>query len=315
MTSTASEREWELLRGIDPLGERRSAALLEPNHRSDLLSEIVGTGRNARHLSVRHRPGSPPRRLWATIGVSGTALTGGVVAAVLLLSSTAPPAFAGWTPVPTPATPAALATATSTCNSQWDQSSPSVLSVSQVVLSETRDNYTAALYLTNNGVYDCITDGDAHGTGVGRAATTAPTSTPGSDQITVPIGSGGAAPGFPGGNPNQPLPQRWQQALSHMTNSAQRARQEQIWRNALAHGVESNDYGQAGKDVSAITFSFTDGLTVDATVQNGWYFAWWPTLDIPTTVAVTTPTGTITSSLSSQCDPATAGCVFSTQTG
>ena len=56
-------------------------------------------------------------------------------------------------------------------------------------------------------------------------------------------------------------------------------------------GVESDDFGMAGSDVSAVTFDFAGGLTVDATVQNGWYFAWWPTLDDPASVQITTTSG------------------------
>jgi hypothetical protein len=47
----------------------------------------------------------------------------------------------------------------------------------------------------------------------------------------------------------------------------------------------------AGNNVSAVTFDFTDGPTVDATVHNGWYFAWWPNLDNPTSVQITTTSG------------------------
>jgi hypothetical protein len=60
----------------------------------------------------------------------------------------------------------------------------------------------------------------------------------------------------------------------------------------LAVGVESDVLGMAGSDVSEITFDLAGGLTVDATIQNGWYFAWWPGLDDgPTSVQITTTSG------------------------
>jgi hypothetical protein len=296
MTRTAPDHEWELLRAMDPLLDDREAPRLEAAHREDLFLSIIANGREPRRRT------SYRRRLWAAVGASGTVLAGGIVAAVVLLSSTAPPAFAGWTAAPTTATPAALAAATADCNYRWDRNSPDDMTTGDAVLSETRGAYTAAIYVTSSTVYDCISNG-GNGTTVGSGGApfgqtangTVPAPPP--DQITKPFGGGGSAPGFPGGNPNGPLPQRWQQALRHMTNPTQRARQEQIWRNALSQGVASYNYGRAGSDVSAVTLTITGGLTVDATVQNGWYFAWWPTLDFPISVQVTTSSGTATTTL------------------
>jgi hypothetical protein len=80
-------------------------------------------------------------------------------------------------------------------------------------------------------------------------------------------------------------------------------------------------YGQAGADVSAALFSFANGQTVTATVENGWYFAWWPWTTYPTSVQVTTSSGTASSPMTTSgagveqkaspaCQPGTTDCVF-----
>lgn len=168
------------------------------------------------------------------------------------------------------------------------------------------------IYAASGSVYDCITDG-GRATEVGRDSGLLPGedgyTAPGPDQLSLPDSSGGSAPGFPGGNPNQPLPQSRLQALSTISNPSQRAFQAQAWRHELAQGVEYHSVGLAGSDVSAVTFDFTDGSTVDATVHDGWYFAWWPNLNYPTSVNVTTTSGQTTTS-TMPCQPDSNPCVF-----
>lgn len=152
----------------------------------------------------------------------------------------------------------------------------------QAVLSETSGRYTATVYHpTGSQVFVCLTDS-------GRRAGSQMSSfgrhgipKPGPDQITGVGGGAGAAPGFPGGNPNQ-LPAQYRDQSSATKQRLQRL---------IARGVESDVVGMTGRHVSAVTFDFTGGLTVDATVRNGWYFAWWPTLDNPTSVQITTISG------------------------
>lgn len=152
----------------------------------------------------------------------------------------------------------------------------------QAVLSETNGRYTATVYHpTDSQVFVCITDGRA---GAGSQMSNFGQHgipKPGPDQITDLGGGGGAAPGFPQGHLNQ-LPQQYRDQSSAT---------KQRLRRLLARGVESDEVGIAGNNVAAVTLDFNGGLTVDATVHNGWYFAWWPTLDHPTAVQITTSTG------------------------
>lgn len=64
--------------------------------------------------------------------------------------------------------------------------------------------------------------------------------------------------------------------------------------NDNAAAPVGSSYGRAGADVSAVTFTFADGSSVDATVENGWYFAWWPGGSRPTSVSVTANSTTVT---------------------
>jgi hypothetical protein len=77
----------------------------------------------------------------------------------------------------------------------------------------------------------------------------------------------------------------------------------------IDQGVETNLVGLAGSKIAAVTFVFANGETVDATIQNGWYFVWWPNIDHPASVQITSTSG---STISSQmnCKPGASSCVF-----
>jgi hypothetical protein len=53
-------------------------------------------------------------------------------------------------------------------------------------------------------------------------------------------------------------------------------------------------YGRTGAGVSAVTIERSDGTSVQATVTNGWYLAWWPGTVTATNAEVTTASGTST---------------------
>jgi hypothetical protein len=209
------------------------------------------------------------------MGTGGTALTGGVLAAILLLSSGASVAE-GWTVVSSAPSPAAVAAATAACNWLNDRNGPPILTGTPV-LTDGRVSYTAAIYVDGHTAHICISNGHHTATSLAMNNTILHFDTaPGPDQLGIPSGGGGSAPGFPGSS-----------------------------------GQEEDVHGLAGSDISAVTFEFADGSTVDATVQNGWYFAWWPGHAWPSSVRVTTSKGTLTSPMSvAVCVSDTTGCVF-----
>jgi hypothetical protein len=62
------------------------------------------------------------------------------------------------------------------------------------------------------------------------------------------------------------------------------------------------EFGRVGPDVTAVQLQFPGGTTVEATVQDGWYAAWWPVGPVAGiaadetigSYAVTTPAGVTT---------------------
>ncbi|MGC9221850.1 MAG: hypothetical protein ACP5H2_10955 [Solirubrobacteraceae bacterium] len=236
-------------------------------------------------------------KLWAAIGASGTALTAGIITAIVLLSSGAPAAYAGWTPVPATPRPAAVATATAACN---DANGSPVLT-GRPVVTDARGIYTAAIYTFGDDTWICISDGQRDDSELSmNRLVLASYAAPGPDQIGLPTGGGGSAQGF-----DEPSTAQSNATLQNLPGPV--ARREAI----LRRGLETHLAGRAGKDVSAVKFLFVNATTVDATVQNGWYFAWWPGLDNPTSVQVTTSSGTVTSQMpGQQCRTGSSSCVF-----
>ena len=87
---------------------------------------------------------------------------------------------------------------------------------------------------------------------------------------------------------NPPLPARLRMVVESVHNQARRTELNNSLRQMVDSGHERRMYGLAGSDISAVTFTFANGLAVQATVQSGWYFAWWPGFDDPASVQVTT---------------------------
>jgi hypothetical protein len=284
---------------------------------------------------LRFRIARPQRKrglVWPALGLGGTALTGSIVAAVLLLSSGAPAAYAGWTSVPTAATPAAVASTSDTCAHAFTGTGATANErafTQQPLLSEARGIYTAVIVASDGKLYSCLIGGNKHDPKSGLHLPNDPgisfhlnindygavQAAPGPEQISVPYK---LQSGFgEGGGTGNPGPIRHVIDLPPAQQLALRARLRGGGRGPTA-------LGQSGSDISAVSFTFTNGKTVGSTVENGWYFAWWPWTSNPTSVIVTTNSGTITSPVTGsggvqdvvipQCQPGASGCVFANTT-
>ena len=66
--------------------------------------------------------------------------------------------------------------------------------------------------------------------------------------------------------------------------------------------------GRTGAGVTAVTIERSDGSSVQATVANGWYLAWWPGTVAATNAKVTTASGTSTEAFPSAPNLATPPC-------
>lgn len=265
----------------------RAAAV--PPDAARWLTEIDYEARPmATEASRRWRP--TLRRRWhmPALGAAAAAVAAAIGVAVVLLTSAAPVAYAGWSPIPTTPTPAAVRAAMAACDAMHPGPLAAKAFGRSPVLVDARGRYTALVFVAGDDVSDCISDGLRKHTGVGGSNLTFDAK-PGRDQLGLFSGEGGGSDlGFAGVN-----------------------------------GGEKHLFGMAGRDVTGVKFVFAKGITVDATVENGWYFAWWPyqrdpprgvlpPASNPTSVVVTTSSGkTFASPLPSKsCHPGHPGCVF-----
>jgi hypothetical protein len=216
---------------------------LEQNLRATLSERAtqISPAAVARLRAVDYRPWwrrRPSRPALGALGLSGAAATAG---AIVLLGSSAPAAFAGWSPTPTAPHPGQLAAAAAQCSA----------GLGSPVITDTRGPYTAAIYAEADDSDTCLQGGSVS---IDQASS-------GGNQGTVAAGqiqlSGGGVDDSSG--------------------------------NALTL-VD----GRVGAGVTAVTIERSDGSSVQATVSNGWYLAWWPATVSPTSAQVTTATGTAT---------------------
>ena len=172
---------------------------------------------------------------------------------------------------------APAATAVAACNWLISRNGPPAFA-GKPVLVDGLGSYTAAIYVNGREARTCISTGQHTATSVA----TSPLSldpAPGPDQLGSPSGGGGRAPGFAGAS------------------------------------QEENVQGRAGSAVSAVEFEFQDRSAVKATVQDGWYFAWWPGDSQPASVTTTIGTTRITSPMGgAACRAQPSRCVFAEPT-
>jgi hypothetical protein len=248
------------------------------------------------------------RGLRSAVAAGVFALIAGGGAAVVLLSSGAPVAYAGWTAAPAAASSTAVATAVRKCYRTGR--SPGI-PFDHPVLSEARGRSTAAVFLVAGSAYMCLynaalPDVEERSLGPLHAA-------PGPDRLSLPYGvyAGG---GF-GKLPAKLLKALKQRPLKRSTMLA-------LSRFHRGAGTGSWAVGRVGSGVKAVTFAFAGRRPVLASVQNGWYFAWWPWLAEPSSVTITASGETETSPMAASphdgfgnrpypaCTPGTNGCVF-----
>ena len=283
------------------------------------------------------------RRLWLPVAALSSMVAAGIVAVVLVLSSGASVAYAGWTPMPTTPTPAALSAAVAKCR-QTGQC------VGRRVLTDARGPYVALIYLAGGQFSSFVTAGRNSSSGFsgpipgapGRAQLGAPsmaTPIPPSDisaaakreaevaRLTALQGELAAHRGSPshlalrfhlpglaqqlhgetGTQAIVDIKRRITEIMQHPATPAH----PQISENRRSASDAGYALGRAGGDVSAVTFKFTNGKTVDTTVEHGWYFAWWPWTGFPTSARITTATGTLESPMpGKQCRQDPSNCAF-----
>jgi hypothetical protein len=286
-------------------------------------SELEAAIRRDIDAPRRRWPGTPRPayrirfgRLWTAIGASGTLLAAAITAAVLLLSSGAPPAYAGYSSAPAQPSRAALSAATKSCDvlAAGYSAIADGTFAHRPVLAEQRGVYVAAVEVRGGRVYSCLTSGSNGMRDIGTFGRLQ--GEPAPQHISAPYWLQAGAGSLTGPGPS-PL----RQVLNNETPAERKAFHDR----SLGAGYGLYALGRVGNGVSSITFSFADEEAVSATVENGWYFAWWPWTSDATSVTVGTRSGAVTSPLHASanfpaafrpsCVPGSSGCVFSAQQG
>jgi hypothetical protein len=232
-------------------------------------------GERLRRIDYRPRAYALSPR--AAIGAgAGLAATGGAIVTIAALSAGAAPAFAGWTATPTaPAsgeTASALAQCTAQLGGQGGGQSGLPTDGWQPLLTDTRGPLTALVLQSGGATATCIsgpsfasTAGTPEGGGsfntehkLGVAAGSNPVSS------VSALPPGGAGP-------------------------ISQASQQQLTANGQAYTFVQ---GQVAAGVTGLSLTLSDGSTVQATVADGSFVAWWPGSATATSAAVTSATGT-----------------------
>jgi hypothetical protein len=250
--------------------------------------ETVSDERLAQLLAHHYHPRQYRIGRWPTVGA--VAATLGMTAGILVaaLSTGASSAFAGWTPVPAAASPAAVAQARATCAD---------VPAAAVVASETRGPYTAIVYTRNGNPWQCVVKGGQTLLNKGTEYPLKIVVRPTTGRVSLPMFNH-TAKGLAGRQATLLSPRLQHLLRQSPTPLGQIQRVEkQLFAAETGTSSLAAASGYVGSGVTGVTFVLRDGLHVKATVGNGWYLAWWPgssrpSAHYPVTVLVTTKTGT-----------------------
>ena len=257
----------EMLAAVNPAQTEPVPPIEEVWRKLDTPSLSRSSGRHLRRM-----PATRPRRImmrWVTVGVAAVAAA--VTVLVIGTSGSGPAsAFAGWTADPTAATASQLQAGETSC-----ATNPALASLAPT-LTDTRGPFSMFVYLQTNMTTICIA----------RLANLA--------------GGGGAS-----GPAIAPVIAQYGAPGTSSIASATIRPQAGIYitpKDALFSGSTTGQglrilTGQVGPDVTAVTLTLNDGSSVEATTQNGWFAAWWPSVQGVQSADLTTATGSATQPL------------------
>jgi hypothetical protein len=248
--------------------------LLEPVLR-DTFEQRAGQldpAARVRVLAVDYRPRQ--RRILPALGAAGLAGAAAAIALVFTLGSTPTPAsaFAGWSPVPTPARPGETAAAIAQCG------------LGRPALIDTRGPFTAAVYANPKP----------------RAVPGMPSqqSSPPQPPVKYSVGSCFVGRGT------------MASAASQSTGDRVHPGQIQVTEHTVSGGSEDATVldGRVGHGVTAVRIDLSNNRRVTATVAHGWYLAWWPGRAHGTAVEITAGGRSRTSRLPASAEVGAGSC-------
>ncbi|PPH85286.1 hypothetical protein [Rathayibacter sp. AY1D3] len=218
--------------GPTDISKRRAEAGLQ-----QILATDVETSTNGSRVRTRRS-----RASWIALPFAAAAVAAGVT--VVSGVATPDPAYASWTPEPTPLNAVEQKIAGDACIDPWRQED---LQSPQLVLAERRGEWVGVVYA------------DAY-----PAVTTCLMYFPeGSDRVrNVHAGRSGGQGAIP--------------VDGEFTDGSMSQFTETGLFGIGAYPTVSFNVGDVGPDVEAVTITSADGEEVDATVENGRFVAWWP---------------------------------------
>lgn len=257
----------EMLAAVNPAQTEPVPPIEDVWRKLDTPSLSFSSGRQLRRMAPTR-----PRRIlarWVTVGVAAGAAA--VTVLVIGTSGSGPAsAFAGWTADPTPTTASQLQAGETSCTN------PALASLAPT-LSDTRGPFSMLVYVQSSVTTICIAR-LANPAGGGGASGPA---------VGPPVIAQYGAPGTSAIAPDTISPE----SGIYITP-----------KNALFSGSTTGQglrilAGQVGPDVTAVTLTLNDGSSVEATTQNGWFAAWWPSVQGVQSADLTTATGSTTQPL------------------
>lgn len=231
-------------------------------HAADIPEEAYG-----RLHDVDYDPRSPARRIaLGTASVAGLAAAAGISLSLIGLGGGAQRAFAGWTPIPTEPRAGQRYAAENVCNRHvtraWQRD---VMLFREIRLREERSGHPSIHPLPAIGGpwHTILTDT--------RGPFTLVMLTNGEGEAHCLVGPG---PTHIAGVDTQSL-----------TGIHVGVRAYQVGALSLGSTRTSNGEqfkylsGRAGRGVKAVRIDLADGKRISATIEHGWYLAWWPGSD------------------------------------
>jgi hypothetical protein len=244
-----------------------------------------------------HPRGRSQRFRLAVGGASAAVLATATSVLLLTVGPGVQGAFADWSPTPTPPSSGQIAVAESVCaaavvslaesGNSANNSSAFITDPGawQAEVEDVRGPFTLIAYQATNGTAtdtaSCLTGG---------------TSWSGGPQIMMSNGDGMGIADSAGGS-SGPV----RSAAASISVSKSPLSSATIGGLSMNWNSSSNDdvaTGEAGSQVTGVTFALSDGTSVTATVANGYFAAWWPGNVSPSSAQITTAQGTTTTTLS-----------------
>jgi len=235
-----------------------------------------GAGDRLRGIDYRPRTSRLSPRLTVGTLAGGGAVAGAIISVVLV--GGAQPAFAGWSPSPTPGSAGQTAAADATCQAQLAAAPALPVSTGgsgwNPVTTDVRGPFTVVIYQDGGTDATCFT---------GPSLTIVARNAAGGASMSVAGSGGGGA-----GSNSFVVSGKGSGDIEHMTVAHM---------TSTSAGPYTLVEGQLDPAVTGVTLVRGDGEDIEASTGDGWFVAWWPGSQGVTSAEITTADGVTTQPL------------------